>query len=253
MKCFKSLGLCLVAVLAVGAVAAGSASANTQTILFPEGGAKPDFSSITGKGVLHAKGGLAINCESARNSGEARPGTDILRNIRILFSGCGATIQEKVLSCNSTGQPSGSIQTFPLLAELGSLTVGTELVGAYVLTAETGISGNSNNLFAEFKCATTTVKVRGKERGTSGEKGGIIGELASKETKFAKKTAVPIAYKQVTGKPEEQLRQSLTVLGTLVDELLLEASSGSGFELAGLEEEKPVELFFLEEVEFSGI
>jgi hypothetical protein len=259
MKYFKSLGLCLVVVFALGAVMAGTASASTQTILFKEGGSKPDFSSIAGKGLLVTKN-AEIKCASARNSGEAKPGTDLLRNIRILFAKCKLKIKTEELECNSSGQPAGSIETFPLLAELGDIKSGEPLIVGYVLTAEPGISENPNTLFAEFSCgAIEKVKVRGREVG--GVKGGIIGEILEKgsgggsqvNTLIDKGTPVLASYKQKSGEPTVQNVTSLTVLNVSHSELLLEAAvtGGSGFELAGLEQEGDVELFFLESVEFS--
>ena len=123
----------------------------------------------------------------------------------------------------------------------------------YVLKAEEGNSENTNNFFAEFSCATTKVKVRGKERGTSGEKGGIVAEILPGQINktIAAGTAVKATYKKGT-EPFEQAQQALTTLGSTVSGLLLESSSGgSGFELAGLEQTGDVELFGLETIEIS--
>ncbi len=260
MKYFKSLGLCLVAVFALGAVMAGTASASTQTILFKEGGSKPDFSSIASEAGKLVTKFAEVKCTSARNSGEAKPGTDLLRNIRILFKECKVKIKTEEISCNSSGQPAGSIQTFPLLAELGDIKTGEPLIVGYVLTAEAGISENPNTLFVEFSCgATIKIKVRGREVG--GVKGGIIGEILEKgsgggsqvNTLIDKGTPVLASYKQKTGEPTVQAVTSLTVLNVEHKELLLETAitGGGGFELAGLEQKGDVELFFLESVEFS--
>ncbi|MGA2163434.1 MAG: hypothetical protein ABSH36_03080 [Solirubrobacteraceae bacterium] len=253
MKYFKSLGLCLVAVFALGAVVASTASASTQTILFKEGGSKPAFSSIAGEGKLVTKF-AEIKCKSARNSGEAKPGTDLLRKIRILFSGCKVKIKTEEIECNSKNQPAGSIQTFPLLAELGDIKSGTPLITGFVLTAEAGVSENPETLFAEFSCGPTIkVKVRGREVG--GVKGGIIGELAENQvnTLLDKGTAALVSFKQKAGEPTVQAPNTLTVLNVEHKELLLESAitGGGGFELAGLEEVGHDELFFLESVEFS--
>ena len=259
MKYFKSLGLCLVAVFALGAVVAGTASAKTVTLLFKEGGKKPNFSSVVSEeGFLVQKSGAEVKCTSARNSGEAVPGTDSARNIRILFSGC--TFKE--IPCKSTGQPSGSIQTFPLQADYGDIEEGsgTKLIVGYVLKAEVNATTNPNTLFAEFECgAAGKVKVRGKERGTSGEKGGIIGEILplgpthepQVNRLIDKGTPILVTYRK--GKEKfEQGRQTLTTLGSTISELLLESSSGgSGFELAAIEQKGDTELFFLESVEIS--
>jgi hypothetical protein len=53
--------------------------------------------------------------------------------------------------------------------------------------------------------------------------------------------------------PWEQKLQSLTVLGTLVDELLLEVSNNNkAFELAALESNEDIEIFFLENVKINA-
>ncbi len=254
MKYFKMLGLCLVAVLALGAVAAGSASAKTVTILFPNGGSKPNFSSIAGKGFLVQKSGAKIECESARNTGEAVPGTDQLRKVVIIFKECGAKVSGVTQKCNTSGQSAGTIKTFSLEGNAGYINESEKLVGD-VLKAEVNATTNPNTLFTEFECTVAfKVKVRGKERGTSGEKGGIIAELLPGQINklIDPGTAVKLSYKKGTN-AYEQARQTLTTLGSTVSELLLESTSGgSGFELAGLEEETDVELFFLESIEISA-
>jgi hypothetical protein len=258
MKYFKSLGLCLVAVFALGAVVAGTASASTQTILFKEGGSKPGFSSRAGAGKIVTKFS-EVKCESGRTTGEAVPGTDLARKIIITLNGCKAKIKTEELKCNSSGQPAGSIKTFPLLSEGGQIRVGPPLIDGSVLTAEPGISENPNTLFAEFSCgATIKVKVRGKEVG--GVKGGIVGELLEKgsgggsqvNTLIDKGTPVLGSIKQITGEPVQAVT-SLTVLNIEHKELLLELAitGGGGFELAGFEQQGDVETFFLESVEFS--
>ena len=107
MKYFKSLGLCLVAVFALGAVVASSAFASEgPTLLFPNGGgAKPNFSSVSGKGKLVSKAAgkaLTIECKAAKNTGVAIPGTDRVEKVVIAFTGCTGKIKEETVKC---GQP----------------------------------------------------------------------------------------------------------------------------------------------------
>jgi hypothetical protein len=246
MTRLKMAGLSLVAMLMVGIVAAASASAVTVTILYPGGGSKPDFSSKTGPGKL-ATANETVECLKATNTGEGVPGTDRVKNVVITFEGCKATIKEVQAKCNSSGSGPEVIKTFPLEGEFGSFGEKTGLVLKALTT-------NKETLFAEFSCATTKVKVRGKERGTSGERGGIIAEILPESVNklIDVGKAALLTYKQAEKEPTRQSPNELTVLGTNVTALLLEATSGgSGFELAGLEEEKNVEIFGLESFEIS--
>ena len=121
MRSLKMLGLCLVAGLVASAVAVGSASAKTVTILFPNGGAKPNLSSVAGKGFLRQKDGAEVKCEAGRNLGRAVPGTDLIRNVVILFTGCVFEHEGVKANCSSSGQATGVIKTFNLYADLGDI------------------------------------------------------------------------------------------------------------------------------------
>lgn len=256
MRYFKSLGLCLVAVFALGAVMASSAFAEAE-FLFPEGAATlQDFSSKTGAGELVAKNGGTVTCTSATNLGQVENKTDRIEKVLIIFKGCETEVLAKKHKCTTAGQAEGVIKTFQLNGNLGLLNkTGEEEKTGQVLKAEEGLSENPKNLFAEFECASVgKVRVKGKERGTSKELGGIIAEIlpGSVEKLIDKGEAGLLTYKK--GKEAwEQKWQSLTVLGTLVDELLLESSTNNAaFELAGLEQEKNVEIFFLESVKIDS-
>jgi hypothetical protein len=254
MKYFKSLGLCLVAVFALGAVVASSAFASEgPTLLFPtEGkGAKPNFSSVTGKGKLIAKaagGTLTVECAAARNTGVAVPGTDRVEKVFITFTSCKGKIKGETVKCGAA--PAGAnetITTNSLSGQLGYIHVGTPLTVGLVLKSE-------SELFAEFKCSVNTVKVRGREIKEK-EFAGIIAEVLPESLNKLIDPGNPgfLTYKQEpVGEPKQAIRE-LTVLGTTVKELLLTAATGGGgFELAGLEEEKDVELLFLESVLLSA-
>jgi hypothetical protein len=249
MKHFKLVGLCLVAAFGMSAVAATTALASEGPIFsFPNGGgAKPDFSSVAGGGkfVTTASGEkVTIECTAARNTGVAVAGTDRVEKVVITFTGCTEKIKEATVKCGAA--PSGAnetITTNSLSGQLGYLHVGTPLTVGLILKSE-------SELFAEFKCSLDTVKVRGREIKEK-EFAGIIAEVLPESLNklIDPGTAGLLTYKQEpAGEPKQALRE-LTVLGTPIKELLLTASTGGGaFELAGLEEEKNVELFFLESV-----
>jgi hypothetical protein len=253
MRYIKITGLCLVAALAMSAVAAATALASEgPTILFPNGGgAKPDFSSVGGKGKLVTTAAgekVLIECTGARNTGVAVPGTDRVEKVVITIRGCTGKIKGATVKCGAA--PVGANETIvtnSLSGQLGYLHVGTPLTVGLVLKSE-------SELFAEFKCSTITVKVRGREIKEK-EFAGIIAEVLPE---FLNKlidpgTAGLLTLKQEpAGEPKQALRE-LTVLGALVKELLLTVSTGGGaFELAGFEGEKNIEQFFLESILLSA-
>jgi hypothetical protein len=261
MRYFKVVGLCLVAAFAMSAVAAATALASEgPTILFPNGGGgKPNFSSIAGKGKLVttvAGKSATVECTSGRNTGEAVAGTDRVKNVSITFLGCTLEIKgEAAVKCNSTGQAAGIIKTFLLEGQLGYLHLGSPLTVGLVLKAEVNATTNPNTLFAEFKCSLDTVRVRGREIKEK-EFAGVIGEILPESLNVLideKKPGFLTYLQEPAGEPVQKLR-ALTVLGTLIEKLLLSTlvTGGTAFELSGLEQEKNTELFFLESVLISA-
>jgi hypothetical protein len=256
MRYFKVMGLCLVAAFAMSAVAAATAlAAEGPTILFPNGGgAKPNFSSVAGKGklvstVLAGAEKVEVKCTAGRNAGVAVPGTDRVEKVVITFTGCTGTVKGASVKCGSTASDGANetITTNSLSGQLGYLHLGSPLTVGLVLKSE-------SELFAEFNCSLNKIRVRGKEIKEK-EFAGIIAEVLPESLNklIDPGTAGLLSYKQEpAGEPKQKLRE-LTVLGTPLKELLLTASLGAGaFELAGLEEEKNVELFFLESVLLSA-
>jgi hypothetical protein len=248
MRYFKMVGLCLAAVFVVSAVVVASASAEGALFLFPNAanGSAQDFSSKTGGAKLGQKNGSEITCTSSTGSGEAIAHSDKVEKALIVFQGCSVTILGETKKCTTSGQPTGIVKTNQLSGNLGLLnkTGEAEKVGL-VLKAEEPIG-----LFAEFECgAVVRVKVRGREI-SSTERAGIIAEVlpGSVEKLIDKGEAGLLTFKHGTERWEQQWR-SLTTLGALVDELLLESAiDGSAFELAAIEDAENVSIFFLESV-----
>jgi hypothetical protein len=248
MRYFKMVGLCLAAVFVMSAVVVASASAEGALFLFPNAanGSSQDFSSKTKGGELHQKGGEKVTCTSATNTGVAIAHSDKVQNVLIVFQGCETEILGEKKKCNTASEPVGVIKTNQLSGNLGLLnkTGEAEKVGL-VLKAEA-----ATGLFAEFECtAVVKVKVKGREI-SSTERAGIIAEILpeSVEKLIDKGEAGFLTYNH-GAEPWEQQWKSLTTLGALVDELLLESSiDGTAFELAAIQEEKNVEIFFLESV-----
>jgi hypothetical protein len=252
MRYIKITGLCLVAALAMSAVAAATALASEgPTILFPGGGTKPNFSSVGGKDKLVSTASgekVEITCTAARNTGVAVAGTDRVEKVVITFTGCTGKIKGVAIKCGAA--PAGANETIvtnSLSGQLGYLHLGTPLTVGLVLKSE-------SELFAEFKCSITTVKVRGRKINEK-EFAGLIAEVLPESLNklIDPGTAGLLSYKQEpAGEPKQALRE-LTVLCNSEKELLLTVSTGAGaFELAGLEGEKNTELFFLESVLLSA-
>jgi hypothetical protein len=251
MRYFKMVGLCLAAVFVMSAVVVASASAEGALFLFPNAanGSAQDFSSKTGAGKLVQKSGAEVKCTSATNTGVAIAHSDRAEKVLIVFQGCSETLLGVTKECNTPTQPAGVIKTNELKGNLGLLnkTGEAEKVGL-VLKAE-----EATGLFAEFECgAAFKIKVRGRE--ISSERAGIIAEVlpGSVEVLIDKGEAGLLTYKKEEGtgtNPWEQRWRSLTTLGALVDELLLESSiDGGAFELSAIEEAENVKIFFLESV-----
>jgi hypothetical protein len=247
MRYLKMVGLCLAAVFVMSAVVAASASAEGALFLFPNATNQlQDFSSRTGSLKYHQKNGAEIECTSATNTGEAVGHSDKVEKVLIVLQGCSTVVLGETKTCTTPGLSKGLVKTNQLSGNLGLLnkTGEAERVGL-VLKAE-----EPTGLIAEFECgAAVKVKVRGKEV-SSTERGGIVAEVlpGSVEKLIDKGEACLWTYKKGT-EPWEQQWKSLTTLGALVDELLLETSiDGTPFELASIEAEKNVEIFFLESV-----
>jgi hypothetical protein len=247
MRYFKMVGLCLAAVFVMSAVVVASASAEGALFLFPNATNQlQDFSSKTGGAKLVQKNGAELSCLSATNTGEAVGHSDKVEKVLIVLRECATKILGETKKCTSPGQPAGIVKTNQLSGNLGLLNKAgeAEKVGL-VLKAE-----EPTGLFAEFECgAAIKVKVRGREI-SSTERGGLIGEVlpGSVEKLIDPGEAVFLTCKKGT-EPWEQQWKSLTTLGALVDELLLETSiDGSAFELAAVEATENISFFFLESV-----
>jgi hypothetical protein len=238
MKYIKIVGLCLVALFAMSAVTAATASAAAETAEFvssSEETHKPDFSSKSGAAKFVQKNDAEITCTSDTNTGEYVNGTPKVKNVVFVLTGCKSKFMGVTNNCTTPGQAVGVIKTFKLEGELGTFGTKTGLV----------LKSEENKLIAEFVCGVAKVEVRGKERGTSGEKGGPIGEITPVNTLVDPGEAFKLTYTQNATNKWIQIPTELTVVRGTVVELLLESNiGGNGFELAGLETTD--ELFFLE-------
>jgi hypothetical protein len=244
MKYFKVLGLCLVAAFVVSAVAVATASATKPGFRFS--GTAKAFSSKSGAGTLVSKAGHKVKCTSDRDTGEIEGAseTDKVTNVIVIFLGCKAEVDGVEVECKSTGANKEEIRSNTLEGQLGYVPPAANKKVGLVLKSKV-------ELFAEFKCLTTTVKVRGREI-SAGVFAGIVGEFASGSvnTLISPPNSFVLNYKQNAANKWEQEPRELEVLGTTVKELLLEANFGAGYELSGLETTD--EIFPLQSTEISA-
>jgi hypothetical protein len=184
MKRIKIMGLALVAVFAMTAIAAGSASAEPQgefgRCLAKAGGkyatagcttevagklkyewtpgvAKPNFTSAlqTGIPTLETVGGTKITCKTETSGGKFAANNTEVQGVEALFGGC----ETGGAKCNSAGKTEGIILTSPLEGRLGVEKKGTKAPANNKLALELHAPGTS--LVASFTCAGLPVEVKG--------------------------------------------------------------------------------------------
>jgi hypothetical protein len=149
------IGLALVAVFVMSAVAVGSASA-----VLPEfhGPFPNHFTALQlTTGVLETVKGRTVECNHGSALGFVKSGKDVLVN-GIIYTGCKSTAFGAG-KCQNAGAPKGEITTLPLLGLLGYIKASTHLVGL-LLERDGG-----TNHFASFECEAV-IKEKVTVRGT---------------------------------------------------------------------------------------
>ena len=107
MRRFKALGLVLMAVLVVGAVAVAAASA---TMVLPEFKNAEGFTGTSGAGVLEVAGQPEVKCTSDTSNGGPESGTSKkLGTFQVRFLGC--TTFSGLVPCNGLGNAAKEIST----------------------------------------------------------------------------------------------------------------------------------------------
>jgi hypothetical protein len=158
---FRKTLICLIAVFAIGAVAASAALAADpgHQQEFNKELVKKKFVSKEGKGVLTVAG-IAITCTADTNTGETI-GKESLRNVVVTFTGC----EEPKTPCpvNSPGSGSGVIKTNALKGELGE-------VAKAEATSEVG-------LLLEPETGSEFVKLEGSCIIKTAVEGKVVGEV----------------------------------------------------------------------------
>jgi hypothetical protein len=222
MRHIRIVGLSLVAVFAMTAVTAASASAAA-----PEFTVASKFESKGGAGTLEtSKSKEKVKCTAEKDSGENAVGKTVSK-VTVTFTGC----ESSGFKCSTSGQSSGEIKTNPLKGELVFLAEGgkvTTKVGL-ALEPETGTE------FVEFNCAGGIVKVK--------VKGSVLGEIKPIKEKVgpkAKTTHYTLTYTQSAGTQhftEAEFKNN----GKLVKDTLETSKNGGAFE--GSAEETSSEVF----------
>jgi hypothetical protein len=246
MKRIRVLGLCLVAVGAISAVIAASASAvavpefgrckaqvggkfsNSGCTLLAKEVSKQKFEWFSGPGpknkfkahqkaetlaTLETVGGTKITCTAEKNENAEFNSPKTVAKIVAFFTGC----ETSKVPCNSAGKGTGEITTFALAGKLGVEKLGLK-EGVVVesknklevqLFAET-----PGGLLAEFNCSTIHVEVRGC----------VAHPVATAKMLLT-------STEKFTASKGEQKPDKF--LGGPADECALESNGGAGFEEAG--------------------
>jgi hypothetical protein len=161
----KYLVAASLAVSAMWAVAAASASAAAPEFA-PESGTFPiNFTSTSGASTLETTGGETVTCESS--TGEGSITGEKASKVKFHFKGCTSTFFGLPVSCKSSGAEAKEIVTKELSGELGiSSADKTKVVNDLKGEGE-------GQVVAEFECGEkNTVKVTGS----------VIAELPATET-----------------------------------------------------------------------
>jgi hypothetical protein len=179
MKRFKVVGSCLIAVIALSAAMAGSASAALPEFSGPF--SKP-FTSKSATSVLETVTKVKLVCTGDTNEGEVTtPASGVMK---ITFTGC--TV--KKIPCNSPGVVPGTIVTGLLSFTVGYINKAKKEVGMDLIPATGGA-------FIEFICGTT---VRGIAVGS------VIGRITPVNIKVVPPKTFTLKFAQTAGKQAVQ-------------------------------------------------
>lgn len=174
------VGLALVAMLLLGAVSAGSASA-------AEFAASPSFpvkfSGEGSVGLLETQAGRSVTCAEGEASGAAESSGSA--SASVVFKGCHAE-HFPLLSCTSAGRASGEIATVQMKGTPVNVT--SSEVGILLQPA-------SGEVMAEFKCSLGPISE------TLIVRGAVIGKVPNGELNSFRST-LHLEFKAVKGTQE---------------------------------------------------
>jgi hypothetical protein len=193
MTRIKTMGLCLVAVFALGAFAASSAFSaeigrcvakagtgkykdanctlkagklvSEKSFEFVKGAVNVGFTASGGTGTLEAASGTNVVCTAQTTKGQYLVKTGAIKAVwKVVATFTGCSIPTIGIPCNTAGQASGTIVTSSLKGNLGDIS-GEKTPAAVVgqeLTPEV-----KNGAFATFECGGGAVKIVTKSAKTN--------------------------------------------------------------------------------------
>lgn len=229
MRTLKAMALALVAVFAMSAVAAGTASAaapevgrcvkvaagtgkfSSATCIKEKAGGsyewlpgavKNKFTTKGGVATLQTVAGTAVGCKTETSGGEYNS-TKTVTNVIVTFKECASA----GLKCNTTGQGEGELVTNPLEGKLGFENKAKKKV-AFDLFPAAGDGG----LFITFNCSGLHLEVEGEV---------LVNFPADKMT-----SSVTLKYSGKKGKqkPEKFEGEPPSILETSIDKAPFEQS-----------------------------
>jgi hypothetical protein len=110
MKHLRLLGIALLAIFALGAVAAATASALEPGLLYLEKGKGPFKFSVTGGGGHLAAGASTVKCTKITGTGESKEEKHVILGLGTLdFTGCKIEKAKVTSACNSEGDAKETI------------------------------------------------------------------------------------------------------------------------------------------------
>ncbi|MGA8363290.1 MAG: hypothetical protein WB709_02085 [Solirubrobacteraceae bacterium] len=152
MKRIQIVGLCLMAVFALSAFAASSASAGELLFKATTGNiVGGGFESLGGLSLLRALGGNTIHCKEVHNHGRFLSTT--LGDVLILFLGCTTEVFGGTVNCQNSGTGEIHLPLATTLFHLGLAHLGTNnsIPAIDILLDEE----------VKFKCSISTITVKG--------------------------------------------------------------------------------------------
>jgi len=225
MKRIRIIGLALVAVFAISAIASATASAAKPEFVFA--GIKKGLKAKSGSATLETASKEKVTCTSSSNGGEIEGGNGSKKvtGIIVKFKGC----KSSGFACSTSGAASEEIITNSLSGELGYIKAAEKTVGLDLLPTGGGE-------FVEFNCAGGIVKVK--------VKGSVIGQITPVNKKVTTAEHFTLTFTQSGGK------QGIEKFETGVKDTLETSKNGGAFE--GSAEAATAEVTGEETVEISA-
>jgi len=227
MRRVRILGLALVAVFVMSAVAVASASAALPELTKPKSTTELTKKGLKGKKlganpILENKKSEKVECTEAElKSGEGK-GTKEVTKVKILFSGCTASFG--FVECNNKGKNGkGEIETNELEGEIAYINKSKTEVG-FLLKPATG-----QTVFVTFECGGIAKQE---------VKGSVISKIGEVNKEIKTGEHLTVKYKKGAGAGE----QEVTKLEGKTGEFFLESKLNKGaFEKSNEQAEGSVE------------